>query len=100
MCRYKVSWSLRRTREKETCKEWHHQAEPSLPQPCRLCSDKEFIRREEWLDHVNEEHGGLQRYRNALFSQLALSPYVVKGQEWRAILANFSEFFARSAMDW
>ena len=100
MTRYKKSWSLRRTREKETCKEWHHQAEPSLPQPCRLCSDKEFIRREDWLDHVNIEHGGLQRYRNALFSQLALSPYVVKGQEWRAILANFSEFFARSAMDW
>ena len=25
---------------------------------------------------------------------------MVKGQEWRAVQANFSEFFARSAMDW
>ena len=31
---------------------------------------------------------------------LSLQPYVVKGQEWRAIAANFSEFFARAALDW
>ena len=31
---------------------------------------------------------------------LALKPYAVSGQEWRAVQANFSEFFARSAMDW
>ena len=42
----------------------------------------------------------MQRYRNALFSILSLLPYVVRGQEWRAVQANFSEFFARSAMDW
>ena len=98
--RYKEAWNLRRSRADETCKEWHDKAEPSLPQPCRLCQNQEFLRREDWLRHVDEEHGGLQRYRNALFSQLALSPYVVKGQEWRAIVANYSEFFARSAMDW
>ena len=50
--------------------------------------------------HVAAEHGGLQRYRNALFSLLSLQPYVVKGQEWRAIAANFSEFSTRAAMDW
>ena len=25
---------------------------------------------------------------------------MVKGQEWRAIVANFAEFYARSATDW
>ena len=42
----------------------------------------------------------MQRYRNALFSIISLLPYVVRGQEWRAVQGNFSEFFARSAMDW
>jgi hypothetical protein len=98
--RYKDSWGMRRCRAEETCKVWSDRAEPSLPQPCRLCPHREFIAREDWLEHVNAEHGGLQRYRNALFCLLSLSPYVVKGQEWRAILGNFSEFFARSALDW
>ena len=55
---------------------------------------------EDWLHHTMDEHGGLQRYRNALFSMLSLKPYAVTGQEWRAVVGNFSEFFARSAMDW
>ena len=42
----------------------------------------------------------MQRYRNALFSLLQLAPYVVSGQEKRAIISNFSEFYARAAMDW
>jgi hypothetical protein len=71
-----------------------------LPQPCRLCPDTAFVKREDLLAHIDAEHGGLQRYRNALFATLSLLPYVVKGQEWRAVQANFSEFFARSAMDW
>ena len=49
---------------------------------------------------MNEEHGGLQRYRNALFCLCSLRPDGVKGQEWRAAIANFSEFFARAALDW
>ena len=80
-------------------RQWSERAEPTLPQPCRLCN-AEFLKREDWLAHVVAEHGGLQRYRNALFSLLSLQPYVVKGQEWRAIAANFSEFFARAALDW
>ena len=100
LMRYKSSWHLRRQRPDEVCRVWHDRAEPSLPQPCRLCPDTGFVRREELLRHIDEEHGGLQRYRNAYFALSSLSPYVVKGQEWRAILANFSEFFARSALDW
>ena len=49
---------------------------------------------------VDDEHGGVQRYRNALFSSLSLKPYVVKGEEWRAIVANCAEFYARSAVEW
>ena len=56
--------------------------------------------REDLLQHIDNHHGGLQRYRNALFSLLSIMPYVVKGQEWRAIVSNFTEFFSRSAMDW
>ena len=48
-----------------------------------------FSCREDFLSHVDAEHGGLQRYRN-----------VVRGQEWRAILGNFSEFISRASKDW
>ena len=71
-------------------------AAPALPR----IKKKEFMTREEWLVHVNEEHGGLQRFRNTLFSVLQLKPYKVTGQEWRASVANFSECFARSTLDW
>ena len=98
--RYADNWEHRRSEADVSVREWSQRAEPVLPQPCRLCPDTAFLRREDFLAHVDAEHGGLQRYRNALFSMLSLLPYVVKGQEWRAVQANFSEFFARSAMDW
>ena len=79
---------------------WANNALPTLPQPCRLCPDTDFVSHEDWVCHASEEHGGLQRYRNALFSLLVLKPYAVKGQEWRSIITNYSEFFSRSAMDW
>ena len=97
---YQENWRLRRTSPDESVKVWQDKAEPSQPVPCGLCQEKEFASREEWQQHVNEEHGGVQRYRNALFCLHSLSPYVVKGQEWRAVLQNFSEFYTRSALDW
>ena len=93
-------WERRRTDPEVSVREWSDRADPVLPQPCRHCPDKAFLKREDFIAHVDAEHGGLQRYRNALFSTLSLLPYVVKGQEWRAVQANFSEFFAGSAMDW
>ena len=98
--RYVDNWERRRRQPEVIIREWSERAEPVLPQPCRLCPDTAFVKREDLLAHIDAEHGGLQRYRNALFATLSLLPYVVKGQEWRAVQANFSEFFARSAMDW
>ncbi|CAK0876828.1 unnamed protein product [Prorocentrum cordatum] len=48
----------------------------------------------------SEERGGMQRCRNAYLAHIQLAPRVVSGQEWRAIVANFAEFFGRSATDW
>ena len=31
---------------------------------------------------------------------MQLAPYIVSGQEWRVIVANFAEFYSRSATDW
>ena len=31
---------------------------------------------------------------------MQLAPYAVGGQEWRTIVANFAEFYGRSATDW
>ena len=98
--RYKSAWDLRRARPEEICKVWSDRAEPSRPQPCGLCPDQEFNTRGDLLAHVDAVHGGTQRYRNAYLTLRSLSPCVVKGQEWRAVLGNYSEFFARSALDW
>ena len=97
--RFQDAWPLRRVDAEVRVRSWSDRAEPTMPQPCRLCNQG-FPCREGWLDHIRKEHGGLQRYRNALFSMLSLQPYVVRGQEWRAEQANFTEFFAKSAMDW
>jgi hypothetical protein len=48
-----------------------------------------FGQREHLMAHIDEKHGGLQRYRHALFSMLSLQPYVVSGQEWRSVQAVF-----------
>ena len=52
------------------------------------------------MRHLGELHGGRQRYRNAWLSLMQLAPCAVSGQEWRAIIANFAEFYSRSATDW
>ena len=66
-----------------------------------LCNPgRDFHCRDEWLKHLDDEHGGRQKYRNAWLAFMQLFPYVVSGQEWRAIVANFSKFYTRSATDW
>ena len=98
--RYKKNWQLRRLHPEVQCRKWSWRAKPSGPQPCRLCQKRDFVFREDWQKHVDEEHGGVQRYRNALFALLATKPYVVKGQEWRAIVSNYAECYAKATVDW
>ena len=98
--RYKENWPRRRRSVEVSVKVWPDVATATAPQPCRLCQDLAFLRREDWQVHVDAEHGGVQRYRNALFALLSLSPYKVHGSEWRAAIGNFAEFQARSAVAW
>ena len=51
-----------------------------------------FPTRELWQAHVDKEHGGLQRYRNAFLSLASVLPYVVRSQEWRLAMSSFTEF--------
>ena len=74
--------------------------EPCQPQPCLLCKDVSFSDRASFVDHVEKQHGGLQRYRNAYLCLSSMLPHVVKGQEIRSYVQSFSEFHARAAMDW
>ena len=39
-------------------KVWPDAATATAPQPCRLCQDVAFMRREDWQAHVEAEHGG------------------------------------------
>ncbi|CAK0796442.1 unnamed protein product, partial [Prorocentrum cordatum] len=99
--RFCENYGLYRKCPEVTVRQWEPRAEPSGPLPCLLCPPgTDFHRREDWLRHLVEEHGGRQRCRNAWLAHMQLAPHVVTGQEWRAIVGNFAEFFGRSATDW
>ena len=92
---------MRRTDAQVTARAWSARGASTLPLPCLLCPvGTDFLCREDWLQHLNSVHGGRQRHRNAYFSLIQLKPYIATGQEWRSIISNFSEFYARSATDW
>ena len=90
--RYEESRPLRRVRDAETLRMWSLQPEPLPPQPCLLC-EAAFDVREDLLVHVNEEHGGLQRYRNAVMHLESLCPHVVAGAEVLIVLFSMVTLF-------
>jgi len=73
--------------------------ESKLPIPCRLCGVS-FTMESEACAHFDVFHGGLKRYREEFLCLEACRPHVVKGEEWRHILANFSEFSTQAAKSW
>ena len=78
---------------------WPQEAVAMARQPCLLCSE-DFDDRAAWLEHVNSDHGGLQRYRNAMLALQSLSPHVVVGSEVRHYVSNYATFLRSSSMDW
>ena len=99
--RFCADYELRRAATDEMVRRWESQPVESGPIQCMLCSKGvDFLCREDWLRHLDEKHGGRQRYRDACLSFAQLAPQVVSGQEWRAIVANFTEFYTRAATDW
>ena len=98
--RYKTNWNRRRQVADVSLKSWPSTATSSPPQVCKLCDNVAFHCRKDWEDHVNDVHGGIQRYRNAFLCLQSLAPYEVQGSEWRATVSNFSEFYARSSVAW
>jgi len=73
--------------------------ESKLPIPCRLCGVS-FTMESEACAHFDVFHGGLKHYREEFLCLEACRPHVVKGEEWRHILANFSEFSTQAAKSW
>ncbi len=74
-------------------------AEPLPPVFCMLCSAN-FSCVEAFRVHVDAVHGGLQRYRHVVLHLLSLRPFVLTPVWSRAIISNFSEFYARASLDW
>ena len=97
--RYQYAYPLRRAVEAETLRDWVEEPADVAAQPRLLC-DMGFADRQAWLDHVDEKHGGLQRYRNAFLYLESLCPHVVRGQEVRLYVSNYATFLRYGAMDW
>ena len=97
--RFKANYGLFRAAAEEELREW-----PELPvsmshQPCLLC-EADFDERPALLQHINEKHGGLQRYRNAMLMLESLCPHVVVGSEVRHYIRNYATFLREARMDW
>ena len=59
---------------------WPMSAVQIEKQPCLLC-ECHYTTRAELLRHIDEEHGGLQRYRNTFLHLELLCPHVVRASE-------------------
>ena len=78
--RFQQSFPLRRKKEVAELREWIDDPVLEAVQPCLLCQEG-FKHRTDLLAHIDVEHGGLQRYRNAVLCLESLSPHVVSGQD-------------------
>ena len=87
--------------EDESLRAWNQRGimDPAKPVACRLCEES-FRNEKAALDHIQRHHGGTTRYRETFLSLEACQPHEVMGEEWRRILANFSEFSTQSARTW
>ena len=98
--RFRHAFSLTLPQEHQKLREWPEQPVLLGAQPCLLCSGADFASRGELLAHIDAQHGGLQRYRNAFLHMESLCSHVVTGSEVRHYVGNYAEFLRSSAMDW
>ena len=66
---------------------------------CLLC-DSNFVCREDFCRHVQDKHGGLQRYRHRVLHLFSLQPFCLTPDIARNVIANFAEFYCRGSLDW
>ena len=85
--RFRHNFALRRVAKEESLREWDLRPTLVAPQPCLLC-DVAFDDRSAFLAHLDEVHGGLQRYRNSMLHLESLCPHVVTGSEARRVHAD------------
>ena len=97
--RFKANYGLCRAAVEEELREWPEMAISMLLQPCLLC-EAGFSNRPALLQHIDQKHGGLQRYRHAMLMLESLSPHVVVGSEVRQFVRNYASFLRESRMDW
>ena len=65
-----------------------------------LLCEADFGDRPALLQHIDQKHGGLQRYRNAMLVLESLCPHVVVGSEVRQSVRNYATFLREARMDW
>ena len=97
--RFKANHGLFRAAVEEQLREWPEMAVSMSQQPCLLC-EADFGDRSALLQHIDDKHGGLQRYRNAMLMLESLSPHVVVGSEVRQYVRNYATFLREARIDW
>ena len=97
--RFKANHGLFRAAVEEQLRERPEMAIIMPQQPCLLC-EADFGDRSALLQHIDQKHGGLQRYRNAMLVLESLCPHVVVRSEVRQYVRNYATFLREARMDW
>ena len=69
------------------------------PVPCFLC-ESDFMCVEDLITHANARHGGYQKYVHAVLHLMTIAPRKLTPAVGRLMIANFSEFHVRGAVEW
>ena len=96
--RYREALAHPAAKDDDGLRAYSGRATPCDPLPCRLCPGIAFCSEHLLTTHVNEEHGGIEKYRHAFLCEEACQGHEVTGEEWRMILASFAEFSTQSGL--
>ena len=100
MKRYREALELPAPQEDDGLRPFSSRGVCADPLPCRLCPGLAFRSEAILVTHINEEHGGVEKYRQLFLCEEACQGHEVMGEEWRMILANFAAFQTQSATSW
>ena len=98
--RYREALELPAPQEDDGLRPFSSRGVCADPLPCRLCPGLAFRSEAILVTHINEEHGGVEKYRQLFLCEEACQGHEVMGEEWRMILANFAAFQTQSATSW
>ena len=99
---FKKRYAMKRTGADDCLRDFPDRPVPMPPISCLLkgCEGCWLNSREEFEAHCDQQHGGVQDYRNRVLYLLSKTVFQMPGSLQRAAMQSFAEFQCRSETDW